>query len=387
MQACATWLLMAVLFAVCGECADSVALMFSREITLRGVGDVRVNSSFDGAAATYIDRAIKPNLFLIHSFAVPPDVVIVVGAWLLGSPEEVDTSMQKLNATFNGWSTAPDASLVANLNQLSLMELGTQPAGIEFKDNCSYGGESIDVKAPGFGFDNLTIFFTMRVNPRENLVQSLCQILSIPDCSLIALNSVSELGSVYVAQVTVTSSNRNLLFIQLMNHLRYASALFSEHITAMTVGGVQVYATPKLPALTYKGDTDTCLSRYWYLIFLILLLPLALIAGQRFRYMGAKSGVKSVRAMEWDIRSGVRYQGRMQAEMGGRGQLPQAAFFGGFPPGMHYGAYAPHDATWQNTQLQRQMSQQGPNVHYDPHALWQYTGEDNRHRYPSVRRS
>ncbi|RNF12484.1 hypothetical protein TraAM80_00337 [Trypanosoma rangeli] len=359
---------MVVFFAVCGECADSIAFMFSREVSLRGVGNVTMGSSFNDKAATYFDDAIKRKDVKVDSFTVPPDVVIVVRAWLQGSQEEVEKSTQALNATFNGWSTAPDGTLVSNLNKLSLENLETQPSDISFKDSCGYAEEKMDVGAAGFGFDNLTLVLTMRTDPGESLTQHLCLIFSMPDCALIALDAVRNSVDGYVAHVTVISSNRNLLFIELMNHVRHASLLFPEYITTMTVGGVQVYVQEKPPTLTYKGNTSSCSSRYWYLIFGVLLMPLALIAGQRFKDLGAESGVKSVRAMEWDIRSGVRYQGRIHADMDSRGLASRAAISGSSSPGAYYGVYDPQEAMWQHTQGRRRMPQPGLNVHYDPNA-------------------
>ncbi|PBJ79778.1 hypothetical protein BCY84_02195 [Trypanosoma cruzi cruzi] len=387
MQAVCLGIVVAMLFAVCAECADSMALMFAREISLRDVGNVSVSASFNDAASKYVENAFKPENVFAESFASPPDVAIVARHWFVGAQDKVLDSFRELNVVFDKWSKTPVAALVSSLNQLSFTDLGRQPSVVSFNDNCSYGDESIGIGSPDFGFDNLSFLFTMQVNPDNGLKQRLCQILSMHDCTLITLDSSKEIDGLYLVQVTITSSNRNLLLIKILNNVQHVSTLFLDRILLVRVAGVQVYLRKKLPPLTYKGNTADCLSHYWYLILLMLLLPLALIAGQRLKACGAESGRKSVRAMEWDIRSGVRFKGQFQTHFSGRGQGSPAVISGIFPSGTQHGVQNREYAVWQNAPGAKQFPHQGQNMYYDPNNAWQPgEGQDSQQIYPITSR-
>ncbi|EKF29653.1 hypothetical protein MOQ_006550 [Trypanosoma cruzi marinkellei] len=387
MQAVCLGIVVAMLSAVWAECTDSMALMFAREISLCDVGNVSVSDSFNDAAAKYVEAAFKPNDVVAESFALSPGVAIVARHWFVGAQDKVLNSFRELNAVFDGWSKAPVAALVSSLNQLSFTDLGRQPSVVSFNDNCSYGGESIGIGSPDFGFDNLSFLFTMQANPSNGLIQRLCQILSMHDCSLITLDSSQVIDGLYVAQVTITSSNRNLLLIKIMNHVQYVSTLFLDRILLVRVAGIQVYLRKKLPPLTYKGNTSECLSHYWYLIFFLLFLPLALIVGHRLKTCGAESGKKSVRAMEWDIRSGVRFKGQFEKNLAGRGQMSPPMISRMFPSGIQHGARNREYVVWQNAPGVKPVPHQGQNMYYDPNSAWQHgEGQESQQFYPITSR-
>lgn len=306
------WFLLVVFVAGEGRCKDTIGLRFTRQILLRDVGNVTLRPSFNDLATKNVRASLNLTDVLTNSFVVFPDVVIVVSLWLTGPSADVLSRMHQLNQVFDGWSSTPNATLVEKLNRLSLEELKRQPSVISFSDNCKHYEEGIGIENLGFGFNNLTLLFSMEKNPRKSLVQQLCQIFSMRDCASIKLDSVAEGGGLFFAQVTVISSNRNELLLNLVDHVRYASILSSESIHAVDCAGVRLYTRPTPPALTYAGTTASCASQYWYLIFLLLLFPCVLLVGQAFYNRGAESGRRSIREMELDIRGGVRCKGQFR---------------------------------------------------------------------------
>ncbi|KEG08782.1 hypothetical protein DQ04_06461020 [Trypanosoma grayi] len=377
-------LLFLVLAAALGECQDQVALPFTRQILLRGIGNVTLNSTFNELVTQYLNVAIDPRKVFTNSFAHQPDVVIVASQWFTGSPDEVMTDIEALNGIFDGWSTVPDAQLIDNLNQLSLNEFGRQPARFEFTNVCEYQNDVVSVNSLDFGFNNLTLSIAMQENPRERLVMKLCQIFSMQDCSLITLGFIDFVNQLFFAHVTVTTPDRSELLLELVDHLRYASTLLSERIVSVVVEDVSVYSRPSYPALTYHGDVSSCLPHYWFLIFLILLIPVILIGAQRLYYCGEESGKKSIRNTEWDIRGGVRYKERIQTQLGGRMQPLPSVYSGPMHSGNQYSGDGRQYMVWQEDHGTQQGSQQDQSVYYDTNSNWQYTGVNQNQQLYSV---
>ncbi|KAH9597137.1 hypothetical protein LSM04_003420 [Trypanosoma melophagium] len=371
------WFLFFLLFITRAECVDFITLFFTRKVTLRDVGYVNLSSGFNDLVREYVDNAVSPHEVKTTSVAIPPHVIIIASFSFWGSPDEVTTSVEALNMMFDEWVDKPDLKLVSSLNQLCLNEFGKQPSKVEFTDDCKYDNQSISKASSDFGFNNLTLSIVMLETPLNNLVEQLCRIFSLQDCSLITLDRFDLGVSSYTAEVTVTTSDRSQILLELLDHLQYASLLLTERIVSVTIAGVEVYTLQGSPRITYEGDVASCLKHFWYLIFLIVLLPLLLIGGNRLYALGRISGKKSARSMEWDIRGGVRYQGRVGA------QMPQAAFSGLYP----INQYDNQDGvalTGYNSQGPRTSSRQSQSVYYDPNNSWQYYGHNQDQQYYSV---
>ncbi|ORC84621.1 uncharacterized protein TM35_000431890 [Trypanosoma theileri] len=372
------WFFFFLLFIPLVECEDLVTLFFTRKVTLLDVGYKNLSSNFNNLTKEYIDGAITPYEVTTSSVVVPPHVVIIASAWFWGTPANVTTSVNALNTIFDNWGVLPDMELVHNLNELSLKEFGRQPSKVDFIDDCKHDNQGISKETSDYGLNNLTLSIVMTKNPSNNLVNRLCRIFSVQDCSFITLDRFWFSDSSYNAEVTVTTSDKSQILLELLDHLHYASILLMEGIISVTISGVRVYTWQEPPRLTYEGDVTSCVKHFWYLIFLIVLFPLVLIVGNRLYALGKESGKKSTRSIEWEIRGGVRYQGQVGV------QLPPGAF-PGISPVNQYVDQNGVPFTVYNNQMGGTSSQQSQSVYYDPNNNWQYYEADQDQQfYPVV---
>ncbi|KAG8342747.1 hypothetical protein ERJ75_001150000 [Trypanosoma vivax] len=342
-----------------------LAKLLARELVLRDVGNVTLTPTFTEGVKEHIKKLISANVS-VHTYATPPDVV-VVGVWLMkGSDHTAESLFEAADPS----SPVLSRELIRDLSVLSLDELGAQPRKFELSTYCSYDNEVVGEGNTDFGHNNLTLSFQMATDPRLSLVSRLCRIFSFVDCSPVKLDAVGRNESLYVANVTVTSPDRNRCLLLLMNNVRYASSLYLEKITSVSVGGVVMYITPTLSVPVEDGQELYCASRYWYLTFLIILVPFSLFVGQKLYYRGVASGIKAVHAIECDIRGGVHYQGLVPTASQGDAQGMRDT---DTDLRRHEQCHPQHiqQPYWMQHQVLQPQQQV---MYYDPNAYWQYSG-------------
>lgn len=342
--------------------AENVTLKIVRELVLRDVGDVvltpRFRENVDKYLRRHTDRNVKANVYKSQ-----PDVTVVARAWFTGDSKEATASYNRVKDIFDSWEAQPNDTLISDLNNVSLRELGVQPRLIELSDQCKYGESYIDQSAENFGFNNLTLEIRMSTNPQSDLRSRLCRMLPFVDCSLIVLDVVKRVNNLYTTKVTITSPNRNYCLVVLMNNFHYAAALLPDIIENVVIAGKEVFRRPSANMVEDGRLQSPCARRFWYLIFLLLLIPLSLFVGHKMYYSGLESGRKAARALERDIRGGVRYQGQASSQPLEGWQYMESNYAGSSSNG------SPRigSSSRQTNQSQRKVH----HMYYDPNENWQ----------------
>lgn len=92
--------------------------------------------------------------------------------------------------------------------------------------------------------------------------------------------SVQKISFVY--SYSMEALNRTIALSRIINGVQFTSSLSSYAIQKLVVGSVStVYVRAEDPITSYIGNTQQCLSSYWYLIFCIILIP---ILGASYHY-------------------------------------------------------------------------------------------------------
>lgn len=333
-----------------GSC-DNISLVFNNEIILRdavnGV-DFIITEDFQAAVATAVNTAAGTSTPITTSvYSVPPHLALFSSAWATGSAPNVEAEIKALNETYMDWRETPGSSIYASLNELCLSNIGRQPSVIDVTNTCSFYNDIIMPNAISACNRSLSLTFLSRSSPSNAsaLKDVLCRVLDT-DCGLITcVDAGSETITTYLETVSpkeglqpivtmygvmscdVAAEDRNAALVTLVSFANFASVLSSQQISYIRAGGVQIYYEGREPRLGYEGTTVQCLPHYWYLIFFIILVPIILIAAQRFYLWGRKAGRKSIRDYEKDIRAGVHLSNNPWGAYGAGGMpMPQPLY-------------------------------------------------------------
>lgn len=339
---------------------QTISLSFSNEMILQDAvkgANFTVTDEFESAVSDAVNVAAGSSVPITTTvYSVPPHLVLLSNAWSTGTTADVESEIHSLGETFASWRETTGGSVYSSLNELCLSNIGRQPAVIDVTDSCSYYDDSVVPDALSACNRSLSLTFLSPQIASPNatrLREVLCSILDT-DCGLITCSTTgSEAVTTYQATLSpnevltpimtvytvmtcsIQAENRNRALVTVVNYASSASALSSQQISYIRAGGIQVYYEGQEPRLTFVGTTSQCLPHYWYLIFLIILVPLILIVGQRIYLWGRRSGKKSIRDYEKDIRAGVHLSGNPWGAYGGAGgaRLPPP----GYGPPANYG--------------------------------------------------
>lgn len=317
-------LLIALLADVRG---DDGAILFSNEIVLENVdptGQRTVDDSFVALVSDALNLVGQPATPIVASaYTSGSDVVVFSNAWSVGDTATVESEIASINSTFESWREQTNAQLNSLISEASLQYYGRQPSVVNVTNSCRFWGSPVNPQSQYACLRNISTTFLVPQadqNAQSRLVATLCTMLPT-NCGLITADGspttevvtiTSSTGSVVSSttyqriDITILAYDRNAVLATLVNFARYASVLNPLNIAYIRVAGVQVYYEGDIPQLTIRGvTTSDCVGNLWYLIFLIILVPVVIIASQRFYMMGRVSGIKSVKESEQDIRAGV----------------------------------------------------------------------------------
>jgi hypothetical protein len=142
----------------------------------------------------------------------------------------------------------------------------------------------------------------------KSLQSSLCSaaILAIENCftrvSIVSLSKSSS-GS-YISIVGVTTYESNLtdyvdedvkIITRLVRGCSEASVLSQFRITQVTLQSVVLFTGGDTSTPTYQGTPSECLQQIWYLLFLILLVPFAVVILRYCYRKGKRRGINNAR--------------------------------------------------------------------------------------------
>lgn len=332
-----------------------VSLTFYGDIVLQNVINssvTTVNSTLSNALiAAVASAAGAPASLTSQVYAAAPNLVIMSTMWSTGSQSTVETAVATVNTTYQSWASGGDASISGALSHACVTSFGVQPTLVRYAQNCTYWAEEVPASTSKTCLRNLSLTFYTGYNSqsdaRASLKAALCAFLPT-ECSLITYGALSttqvtvsgSTSTLYVMPFTVMSVDRDATLATLVFYAQFASLLISQNITYILAGGVQVFYHGAAQSFAIAGTQAQCVQQMWYLIFLIILVPVILIVSHRLFYYGRASGKRSVKNAERDIRAGVHISAAPWGNFGAGGNAGAGAgYMYGPPQGYGAGGY------------------------------------------------
>ncbi|CAG9574473.1 conserved hypothetical protein [Leishmania major strain Friedlin] len=274
--------------------------------------------------------------------AVPPHLVIVLSMWYTGEPESVQRAISNINGTYTRWASGDTLAVSGALSHTCLTNIGQQPTFINYTNSCSSWDALLPPSSNQTCWRNLSLTFytavTSQSDPRASLQSSLCSFLPT-DCGLITYGDLTRtqitisdsVVTVNVMPFTVMSENREATLATLVTYAQYASVLVEHKIVYILANGVQVFFQGDPQSLSINGTFEQCVKKMWYLVFLIVLVPLFLIVSSCLFQRGRASGKRHIKDSEREIRAGVRFSAAPWTNIGGGYQYgPPQGYGGGY---------------------------------------------------------
>lgn len=88
--------------------------------------------------------------------------------------------------------------------------------------------------------------------------------------------------------------NRTMGLAHLLNSVLYPSPLLTYNIQSVAVANLStLYTRPDEPIFSYIGNTNQCLSHFWYLVFFVIAAPLLACGCHYYYLMGKESARES----------------------------------------------------------------------------------------------
>ncbi|KPA78996.1 hypothetical protein ABB37_05542 [Leptomonas pyrrhocoris] len=325
--------------------ADNLALDFTSNIVLENAvlnTTFNVTGNFTSSVAELLQNSFGSSALKARVFNVYPHLVVSTEAWYSGAASSVETSVNTINTTYE--KLAADDSLAVDvsgkLSHLCMRNIGQQPTVVDYTNNCSFFNEAL---APGAVNStcprNLTVSIYTNNSDPVSMRTALCNFLPT-DCDLITNVTASQVSVtingtqvlVYLMPFTITAQDREATLTLLVAYAHYASFLVEQKIVYILVNGVRVFYQGDMQQLWAVGTMSQCAQRMWYLIFLIILVPVILILSQQMYYWGRRSGKRSIKNAEKDIRAGVHLSNMPWANFGSSGYQygPPQGYPGGY---------------------------------------------------------
>ncbi|CAJ1026434.1 hypothetical protein NXY56_003228 [Leishmania guyanensis] len=356
-----------VLFLVTlGFVNGDVSFNFNGMIVLKNATlntDFVVTTSFVDLITSTLQDAAHPRAPLMTVVqSVPPHLVILLNMWYTGTPTDVQTAISNINGTYMRWANGDALNASGALSYACMTNIGQQPTVIKYTNSCSFWNAPLPPSSAETCSRNLSLLFytadLSELDPRARLKSALCTFLST-DCDLISygdlavaqINLRGSLTTVHVMPFTVLSQNREATLATLVTYAQYASVLVEYNITYILADGVQVFFKGFSPQLSTLGTFEKCAAQMWYLIFLIILVPVIFMVSHRMFLRGRVSGKRSIAKSERDIRAGVHLNSMPWANFGGGGgyqYYPQQVYSGGYGGGDGSQQVGGGDATQEN---------------------------------------
>lgn len=385
---------------LCRVSAQSVSLAFNNEIVLQNAvanTDFTVSDIFVNAIGSAINSAASSTAITTNVYTLDPHLVIVSNSWSTGTADTASANVAALQTTYAGWRSGGNSNINSLLNAICLNNIGRQPTLIDYIDNCTFGNSLIQPKSQNACLRNLSTSIITTLSNATLVRATLCSFLPT-DCSLIVSNGVTSvtLTSNSISKVyqnmsfSVYAYDRNSVLITLVAYAQHASAVSSLGVEYIQINGIDVYYKGDPPTLTTAGTSSECVQKMWYLIFLIVLIPVILIVSQRFYLWGRLSGKNSIKKSERDVRAGVHLSATPWGNMNGGFQYgppqpPQASRgaegWGGLYPGVNgYGQNVEQSAMqsgWPQGGAQGFSSNYAGNQYNNSAQLpqWSYNGQ------------
>ena len=192
------------------------------------------------------------------------------------------------------WPANGYAQLTSNLSTLSSNHFGQAPVSVSYSDQCTFVDQQItgwETPAPASQVvaqcdSNLTMTVKTSGTVDISAFQSaLCAHLQLSSCSLVTVTATSS-------SVSTATVNYDPYFIldSILSGVHRPSRLSFFGITSIEVDGVVVYTSGSTEQDSYDGTFDECAKRLWYLLFLILLVPLTYIVASKCYRRGKLRG-------------------------------------------------------------------------------------------------
>ncbi|GET88849.1 hypothetical protein, conserved [Leishmania tarentolae] len=297
------------------------AFDFEAQIVLENAtvnSDFAVTEKFTTLITTVLkDAASSPGDLRAVVHGVRPHLVIMLGMWETGALASVQTAISKINGTYTKWSSGDSVAVSGALSHACMTNIGQQPSVISYTDSCRSWNLTLPPSSNETCLRNLSLTFytaiTKQSDPRDRLKRALCSFLSV-DCELITYGNLTEAkipfnSSTLMASImpfSIMSENREETLTMLVSYAQFASVLAEHRIIYLLANGVQVFFQGEQEQFSKEGTLEQCVEKMWYLIFLIILVPLILIISHYLFYRGQASGKKSIMNAEREIRAGVQ---------------------------------------------------------------------------------
>lgn len=296
-----------------------IALDYTSEIVLKNAvlnATFSITSEFTSGIAGILQDSLGASALSAQVYNAYPHLVISSEVWYTGSTTQVETSVHAIDTTYQ--KLASDSSLAEDvsgkLSYLCMRNIGQQPTIVDYSESCSFFNQTIPPSTDGtMCLRNLTVSIYTNSSDTTAMRSALCNFLPT-DCDLITSATASQVivplngtsTTVYLMNFIITSQDREATLALLVAYANYASFLVERKIVYILVDGVRVFYQGDMQLHTTIGTMSKCVQRMWYLIFLIILVPVILIISQQMFYWGRRSGKRSVKTAEADIRAGVQ---------------------------------------------------------------------------------
>ncbi|CAD2219983.1 hypothetical protein ADEAN_000749700 [Angomonas deanei] len=301
------------------------------------------------------------------------DIVLVTQANAYGTSSAVSTGLAGIESQMK--SVVSSGSDYTTLNPVVRSHFNRQPDTVT-SSTCTETA-AINASSVTTCLRNISLSVLTNVSNAAPLKDSLCKALGV-DCSLVELtgettvaitNSNLGIAALLKKDFLIHVEDRDEAVVKLLFYAQRGSVLSGNWIFYLYINNVQVYYMGD-PLSAEVGTMSTCITNLWYLIFLIILIPIFLIATQRFYYCGKRSGRKSVKKNEAEIRSGVHLSpganpwlnqqwGQQQWGQQQWGQAPQQQQqqWGQGPQQQQQWGQAPQQQQWGQSAQQQQWGQ------------------------------
>lgn len=191
------------------------------------------------------------------------------------------------------WAANEYPQLSSNLSTLSSNHFGQSPSSVTYSDKCSFSGQQVtswETPAPVSQVvvqctDSLTTVVKTSASVDANALKvAVCEHLQLSACSKVSVSASSN-----SATLTINADPYQALQ-GILSGVYRPSRLSFFGITSVEVGSVVMFTTGSTEQDSFDGTFEECARRLWYLLFLILLVPLTYIVASKCYRRGKARG-------------------------------------------------------------------------------------------------
>lgn len=240
-------------------------------------------SVFEATIGANVSPAFSAVSVLNTSFLFDTSLVIPFFFWL-----NSDANASSLQAEISSvWPISGNAFVASQLTLATYNFFADVPNAVIFSAHCNYSQVSPPsnwvTEAPSttqFVSCGESVVFTITMSSSPSvsqLMSALCQTLPVNSCDNVVVNSTVASSGGLVAVVTIRTQQSMALMASMVDRVGQPSQLSALYVTRVSVSGVDIFIRGDVKVQYNSGSFQECMKRLWYLLFLILLVPISYV--------------------------------------------------------------------------------------------------------------